>query len=149
MTRLTTIAAALALAGCTSTIATETPEVVTIHYGSGGLAQPIMERYARWAETVPRLVIDGPVASADAFGAFAHPGACYTERAVFEPHAISHLVRGPDAEVTARFAALLPEPLEEWFVAHWSFSARWLTAHVTAAQLRELWPEGACPEAER
>lgn len=135
---------AFPLAACTSTSYTETGDEVLLHLGLGGFVDPIIERYRGWEAAGKRVVIDGQMISADAFGAFGVEGACYTERAVFSPHAASHMGLIPDYETTDRLAAMLPEPLEQWFrsnIAYWD----WIGfATLAYPDLLRIWPEGAC-----
>ena len=137
----------LSLGACAvSTDYTETHEEIRINHGNGGLVRETADHYHDLYMTGKRMVIDGPVYSADAFFAFGTPGACYTENAVFAPHAASYLSLVPDYELTAAMAKRLPPKLHDWFVNHHSFYD-WLGfAQVPFWQLIEIWPEGACPE---
>src|SRR6056297_3998690 len=76
------------LLGCTSTRYEETASSVIIKSGSGGLVKPILERYSRWASR-DVIIIDGHLASADAFAALALKNSCYTENAKISLHAAS------------------------------------------------------------
>ena len=139
------LAAALLAVGCAADL-TETADTVTIHGGLGGLLPQKWEEYQAIQATGKRLVIDGEVISADAFLAFGAPGACYTDRAVFRPHAASYLGIIPAPDATDWLASQLPEPLEAWFRGHHSYHD-WLgVARVEADELREIWPEGECEE---
>lgn len=144
MRRLLSFACAAVLAGCTSASYTETAGEVRLHVGLGGFVEPILARYDRWEAEGKRIVIDGQMISADAFGAFSARNACYTERAVFSPHAASELGLIPNYAVTDRLAARLPEPLEAWFRASPAYRDWVGFAVVTYPDLLEIWPEGAC-----
>ena len=133
-------------AGCTSTSWHERGDDVGVRAGFGGLVLPIFARYDRFADEGKRVVIDGHVISADAFAAFGSPGACYTYRAAFSPHAISNLGVVPDYRLTRLIAARLPEPLERWFMSDHS-SSDWISfKRLEFPQLTRLWPEGRCRE---
>lgn len=135
------------LGGCAvSTSYTETETAIRIHYGNGGLVEDTGHAYNRLLSRGKRIVIDGPVVSADAFYAFASPGACYTRNAVFSPHAASYLSLVPDYELTGQLADLLPPSLRDWFKGHHSFHDWVGYARVDYDQLVEIWPEGACPD---
>ena len=138
-------ALAAVLSACSSTFYSETEDEVRVTSGVGGFVLSINERYNAWEASGKRLVIDGPVASADAFAAFSVPGACYTPNAVFQPHAISHFGIVPNARVTMHYASYLPPPLRDWFVESPWFHNPVMTPHLGYERLLELWPEGACP----
>lgn len=129
---------------CSSTVYTEKDDVVTIHAGIGGFATPIEARYAKWRNQDRNLIIDGQVISADAIEAFAYPGACYTENAIWSPHAYSNLGLYRLKGETERAAKKLPAPLERWFRSNIAFYDWFGFAVVDYAQLLEIWPEGAC-----
>lgn len=144
------LAAALLLSACVGpldgdlTSYTETDTTVTIHKGIGGKMSDNSRQYDRWRKLGKRVIIDGHVISADAFFSFGSPGACYTGRAVFSPHAISWYGIYPLREHTERAANMLPPPLRDWFKGHHSYYL-WINyPRVTADQLREIWPEGEC-----
>ena len=129
-----------------STDYTENSEEIRINYGNGGLVVETANHYHDLYMTGKKLVIDGPVYSADAFFAFSVPGACYTENAVFAPHAASYLSMVPDYELTAAMAERLPDPLRDYFMGHHGFYD-WLGfVTVPFSELVKIWPEGACPE---
>ena len=132
-----------------STDHTESSDEIRINYGNGGLVVDTANHYHKLYVTGKRLVIDGPVYSADAFFAFSVPGACYTENAVFAPHAASYLSMVPDYELTAAMAERLPDPLRDFFMNHHAFYD-WI-GYVTVdySQLVEIWPEGACDRQDR
>ena len=138
--------AALLSACAVSTNHTETAGEVRINYGNGGLVKDTAIHYHNLAKSGKRVVIDGPVYSSDAFFAFGAPNACYTENAVFAPHAASYLSLVPDYELTAAMAKRLPPPLRDWFMNHHSFYDWIGYTKVPFSQLLQIWPEGACPE---
>ena len=141
-------ALAMALSACASTFYTERGNVITIHTGVGGAVRSIEARYARWLAQGRELVIDGHVISADAIEAFSYPGACYTSRAIWSPHAYSagglYRLRGE----TERAARKLPPPLEEWFRGNMAFYDWIGFAVVKYRQLLEIWPAGACDQGD-
>ena len=142
------LAAALAMSACTSTLYTERGNQITIYAGFGGGVRSIERRYALWQRQGRELIIDGHVVSADAIEAFSYPGACYTERAIFSPHAYSagglYRLRGE----TERAARKLPEPLEQFFRGNMAFYDWIGFAVVDYDQLLEIWPEGACDQSD-
>ena len=138
------IAAALLCAGCGSTQYTETAEAIRLESGPGGHANSVIERYQRFQESGKRLVIDGPMVSADAFAAFSAPNACYTRNAVFSPHALSRYGMESMPIETLKIARGLPEGLREWFVDSPWFHETTRYPRVGYDRLRQLWPEGAC-----
>ncbi len=140
------LAVALLAAGCASTIYTERENRITIYAGFGGAVRSIERRYALWQRQGFDLVIDGHVISADAIEAFSYPGACYTSRAIFSPHAYSAGGFYPLPGETDRAARKLPEPLERWFRGNMAFYDWIGFARVEYDQLLELWPEGACDQ---
>ena len=137
----------ISLSACTSTRYTEHGNQITIHGGIGGKLSSIRHRYNVWKHQGRELIIDGQVISADAIEAFSYPGACYTENAVFSPHAVSSLYslgRLPLRYATEREARRLPPALEEWWRGDLSFYNSIGFARVKYPQLLEIWPEGAC-----
>ena len=142
------LAAALAMSACTSTLYTERGNQITIYAGFGGGVRSIERRYALWQRQGRKLIIDGHVVSADAIEAFSYPGACYTERAIFSPHAYSagglYRLRGE----TERAARKLPEPLEQFFRGNMAFYDWIGFAVVDYDKLLEIWPEGACDQSD-
>lgn len=144
MIRISLLAVALLISGCSSTFYTEHDDHVKIHFGGGGHAQSAVKKYKSIASTDKPVVIDGQVISMDAYLAFSLPNACYTENAVFSPHAISYLGLIPSRKYTRRFAGRLPDPLREWFEGNIAYYDPIGWAHVEYEQLRELWPEGEC-----
>ncbi len=144
LTKLLLAAAALAMSACASTFYKERDGVVTIYAGFGGHVSSIEARYNQWWFKSFKLIIDGHVISADAIEAFSYPGACYTKRAIFSPHAYSIGGLYPLAGATDRAASKLPEPLEQFFRNHMAFRDPIGFAYVEYEQLFEIWPEGAC-----
>lgn len=138
------LALVLLTSGCTSTIYEETPDAVKVRFGMGGFVQPVMARYRSWSEAGKRIIIDGQVISADAFGAFSAPNACYTENVIFSPHALSHYGVVPARQATHEIASMLPSELEVWFRNNIVFYDFIGFAALDFAKVHELWPEGAC-----
>ncbi len=142
------IAAALFTAGCSTTYTQEDEDTIYLTAGLGGYMPLKQETYKALVKASvvsgKKIVIDGPMISADAFFAFAIPSVCYTERAVWSPHAISHFGLVPDYDLTKQAASMLPPALREWYETSWH-SWDWITApYVDYSQLRVLWPEGDC-----
>jgi hypothetical protein len=149
-----TVAAALALAGCGLPIGGAAPahinktvdgiDYVVLTNGFGGNVNQKNAYYKKLGSTGKQVVIDGVMMSMDAFGAFSVPGACYTANAVFSPHATSILGIIPTYGTTKRLTKALPAPLRDWFSnSGWRWQwVVWPSIHY--AQLREMWPEGAC-----
>ncbi|MEC9432884.1 MAG: hypothetical protein VYD87_08245 [Pseudomonadota bacterium] len=146
MKKLVLLAIAGLLGACTSTSYSETPEEVRISFGAGGLVYPIFDRYDAWQDQGKKIVIDGQVISADAFAAFGADNACYTENAVFSPHAASHLGLVRSQEYTEMVAERLPPELKEWFEHHHSYNDWIGVANVSFDMLVDIWPDGACVE---
>lgn len=117
---------------------------VRIVFGGGGFAASKSRTYKEISAKEKRVVIDGQVISADAFLAFSLPGACYTQNAVFSPHAASYLGLIPSPKHTDHFARKLPDPLEDWFRGNIAYYDWIGFATVEYEQLLETWPEGAC-----
>ena len=140
-------AACLVASSCTSTFYSVEGSQVRLHAGTGGLASEIWKRYDQWQKQGYDLVIDGHVASMDAFVAFSYPGACYTENAVFSPHAASWFGLIPARDTTELLTQQLPKPLGEWFRGNVAYYDWIGYANVEFHQLMEIWPEGACPGA--
>ena len=142
---LSTLSLLTLLGACAvTTDYTENAHEIRINHGNGGLVVDTANHYHDLYETGKQMVIDGPVYSSDAFFAFATPGACYTENAVFAPHAASYLSLVPDYELTAAMAERLPDPLRDWFMNHHAFYDWIGFAEVPYEQLVEIWPEGDC-----
>jgi len=142
-----TLAAALASA---CAVIEETPEEVRVRLDPGGSIAATQDRYRSHytGEDERRVVVDGTVASAAAMLAMGAPGACYTDRAVWQPHGAISLTPGmSDRELTEVMATALPAPLRRWFLdhhpSHLTFGG---LATVDAEGLRALWPAGYCGE---
>ncbi len=129
---------------CSSTFYSETKDEVKISFGGGGVIQSKLEEYEKIKASGKKVVIDGQVISADAFLAFSVPGACYTQNAVFSPHAASYLGVWRDETMTLTLTHMLPEPLREWFKGHHSYHDWIGFATVEYDELYRIWPEGAC-----
>ena len=144
MPRIAWLLVALLATGCATISYVEEDEHIRLVFGGGGQLKSTKARYERIAATEKPVVIDGQMISADAFYAFSLPNACYTENAVFSPHAVSYLGLIPSRRHTRRMAEMLPAPLERWFKGNIAYYD-WLGfARVEYDQLREIWPEGAC-----
>ena len=135
---------ALFCAGCGTTQYSETADSIRLEQGPGGHANSVLERYQAFRESGKRLVIDGPMISADAFAAFSAPGACYTKNAVFSPHSLSAYGVTAMPEETLKIASGLPPGLRDWFVQSRWFHETVDWPRIGYERLRELWPEGAC-----
>lgn len=144
MHRIALLMVALLVGACSTTSYVEKDDHVRIVFGGGGHVKSTKAKYERIAATGKPVLIDGQVISADAFYAFSLPNACYTENAIFSPHAISYLGLIPSRKHTRRMAERLPEPLEEWFKGDFSYYDWFGYARVEYDKLREIWPEGEC-----
>ncbi|MEM6742643.1 MAG: hypothetical protein AAF676_02765 [Pseudomonadota bacterium] len=146
------LAAAAAAAGCAPQPSSTHPSTtyavsggdVVVSRGVGGYAQPIFERYNAFAASGRRVVVDGHVISADAFGAFAQPRMCYTHKAVWSPHAVTIHFTEMDPEGTRQVASYLPDPLERFFLAHPASRDPRSVPRIGYDQLVRIWPEGSC-----
>lgn len=122
-------------------------DVIVIHHGYGGYIDPIIEQYEQWAEEGKTIIVDGQVISVDAFGAFMEElegQVCYTNRAVFSPHAASFDEDTPDYVETERLTTNLIDPLEQEFRLS-PYFREWVDyAEIDANRLQEIWPEGQC-----
>lgn len=136
-----------ALSACTTTSFVETADEIRITGGHGGQMRGTAIAYNSMIAKKKKVVIDGHVISADAYFAFAMPNACYTENAVFSPHAVSYLGLVPARDLTEQMTDLLPEPLANWFRNHHSYYDWFGFPEVGYDQLIEIWPEGACKDA--
>lgn len=144
------LAVALLACGCSSTFYTEHDDHVKIHFGGGGFAVSAMDTYETIASMDKPVVIDGQMVSMDAYLAFSLPDACYTENAIFSPHAISYLGLIPSRDFTRHFTKKLPDPLREWFEGNIAYHDWIGFAYVEYDQLREIWPAGECgPDGRR
>jgi hypothetical protein len=147
MLRKFVIFSALLVCACSMpTMYTETDDEIRIHFGGGGLLKGKLDTYRKMRMSGKRVVIDGQVVSADAFFAFNLPRACYTEKAVFSPHSASYLGLVPAPKITRTLAHYLPPPLRDWFKGNIAYHDWIGFAYVDYQQLRQIWPEGACPE---
>lgn len=144
MHRMALIVVALLAGACSTTAYVEEDDHVRIVFGGGGQLKATKAKYEKIAATNKPVVIDGQVISADAFYAFSLPNACYTENAIFSPHAVSYLGLIPSRKHTRRMAERLPAPLERWFKGNMAYYDWFGFARVDYDQLREIWPEGAC-----
>lgn len=148
MIRIALLTVALIASGCSSTFYVEEPDQVRIVFGGGGFAASKVKQYKEIAAKKKPVVIDGQVISADAFLAFSLPGACYTENAIFSPHAASYMGLIPSRKHTDRFADRLPVPLKEWFKGNMAYHDWIGFAYVEYDELLEIWPEGACRDGQ-
>lgn len=144
MFRTAILVGAMLASACTTTSYVERPDEIRIVFGSGGHVNSVRAKYERIAATRKPVVIDGQVISADAFFAFSLPNVCYTENAVFSPHAASYLGLIPNRQATERLAARLPDPLEQWFKGNLAYHDWIGFARVEYDELRRIWPEGDC-----
>ena len=138
------IIAALFLAGCAGPMVTVGPDTIKITKGSGGLFSEITPKYDAWAQTGKQLVIDGDMISADAFLAFSAKGACYTDKATFQPHSVSYIGLVPNYAATKRLSRNLPRGLRDAFWNSPQFYNWVTTMHFDNAEIKALWPEGSC-----
>lgn len=134
-------------------------ELIVILRGQGGPVEPIINQYEAWARENRQIVVHGQVASADAFGAFSEAVAgntCYTEAAVFSPHAASLVTMTGSGDIidttvdtitTDRLATNLMDPLETAFTESPFYTDYIGYAYIDSTQLRNLWPEGQCDAA--
>ncbi len=140
------LAAILLVVGCTvpMTFYTETETEIRLTYGGGGLLGEKLRLYEPLYNTDKKVIIDGPMVSADAFYAFGIPNVCYTERVVWAPHAISSMGLYRLAGETDAIMLYLPKPMAEHFRAspyYWNFIT---TRNIKYEELLTIWPEGAC-----
>jgi len=151
MNKLSAVLAVTLLTGaCSTTFSTPNEvgedglKVLTIHAGFGGHVNTIYYEYLAAHNSYDKIVVDGQIISSDAYFAFMTKKACYTENAIWSPHAISSLGLEPRREETRDIANFMPQPLREWFLNS-SYSWRWLTwPSLTYDDLYKLWPAGAC-----
>lgn len=147
---LAALAIVASLGACTtSTSVTETADEIRITQGLGGLVPHTGRAYNALIAKNKRMIIDGQVISADAFYAFATPGVCYTENAVFSPHSASYFGIIPARKLTGQLADILPPPLRDWFRNHHSFYDPIGFPSLGYDKLTEIWPEGACRQDTR
>lgn len=144
MIRVSLLSTALLISACTSTIYTETTNEIRLNFGGGGMLRSKRAIYEKFYASDKSVVIDGQMVSADAFYAFGIPGVCYTENAIFSPHAASYLGLWPARRETKHLTYYLPEPLREWFRGNIAYYDWIGFAQVGYEQLLRIWPEGAC-----
>ncbi len=140
------LVAVLLVAGCTPTFTTETDDEIRIHFGGGGLRAAKMKTYAGFYATGKQVVIDGPVASMDAFLAVSIPGACYTENASLLLHAASYLGLWPARQATRELMFYLPKAIRERFRRDFAYYDFIGFMTIGYDELLELWPAGACDQ---
>lgn len=134
----------LTLSGCVTTTAQISETEVLVQKGDGGSVYKTLDKYKRWSAQGKKIVIDGNMISADAFAAFSAPNVCYTENAVFSPHAASYVGLIPHYGATERLANLLPLPLQQEFKSSFHYYNWITTAHYDYEDLLRIWAEGAC-----
>ncbi len=144
------LAAALAIAGCAIPVTyyTENDTEIRLLYGGGGVLTTKRAIYEPLYTTKKKVIIDGMMVSADAFYSFGIPGVCYSERAVWAPHAVSAGGFARLAAFTDNIMLYLPDPLAEYFRAssyYWNFIT---VGGVYYAELLTIWPEGACDQGD-
>ncbi|PIB26837.1 hypothetical protein BFP76_10600 [Amylibacter kogurei] len=132
------------ISGCATTRADVGRDVVLLKGGDGGSVNQTFLRYNQWRAEGKRIIIDGHMISADAFAAFSMPNACYTENAVFSPHAASTLGIVPQYGATEWLTRQLPKPLQDKFRSSFHYYNWVTTAHFDYDDLIDIWPEGAC-----
>ncbi len=142
------LAAALLVGGCAIPVTyyTETDTEIRLIYGGGGVLAEKRLLYEPLYTTKKKVIIDGMMVSADAFYAFGIPGVCYSELAVWAPHAVSAGGLYRLAAETENITLYLPDPLAEYFRAssyYWNFIT---VGGVYYAELLTIWPEGACDQ---
>lgn len=143
--RITTITAiCAALSACATTKAQVSRDAVVVTRGDGGSVYKTLAQYDTWASQGKKIIIDGNVISSDAFAAFSAPNMCYTENAVFSPHAASYVGLIPHYEVTDQLTRMLPLPLQQEFRSSMHYYNWVTTAHYDYEDLLEIWSEGAC-----
>lgn len=149
MIKLTTIIAALALTGCASTRAEVGPDYVRIKGSTGGHVESTIRKYHEWTRRGKTIIVDGPIVSADAYAAFRSPNSCYTENAVFAPHAASFMGVIPDYKATDRLTARMPQPLQDAFRGSFNYY-NWVTvANYDYEELKSIWPAGECSTSQK
>ena len=144
MIREAVLSISLVISACTPTFYTETTNEIRLNFGGGGLLKSKLVIYEKFYASDKRVIIDGQMVSADAFYAFGIPGVCYTENAIFSPHAASYLGLWPARRATEFLTYYLPEPLREWFRGNIAYYDWIGFAQVGYEQLLRIWPEGAC-----
>ncbi len=136
-------ALALICGACSSTYYTEDESETRVLVGASGLIKSKVRTYTELMDTGKRIVIDGQLVSADAFIGFSVPGVCYTQNAVFSPHAASYLGLWPARAATERLTSMLPKPLGDWFRGNIAYYDWIGFAALDYAGLLRIWPEGA------
>ncbi len=144
MIRYACLAAALFCGACSTTSYTENDSEIRVTGGLGGIVKSKRHTYAGMVDTGKRIVIDGHLISADAFIGFSVPGVCYTENAIFSPHAASYMGIWPARRMTERLTSKLPKPLADWFRGNMAYYDWIGFAVVEYQELLRIWPEGAC-----
>lgn len=138
------VAVTAALTACATTKAQVNRDAVVITGGDGGSVYKTLAQYDTWASQGKKIIIDGNMISSDAFAAFSAPDMCYTENAVFSPHAASYVGLIPHYEVTEQLTRMLPMPLQKEFRSSVHYYNWVTTAHYDYEDLLEIWAEGAC-----
>ena len=139
------LAALLSSAACTPPMAyTETEDEIRVTFGPGGQIGKKYETYQSFRNSGKTVVLDGHLISADAFFGFSLPNACYTNRAIFSPHAASYAGIIPSARYTEALTQFLPSPLADWFRSRAGYGDAIGFETVEYDTLVTLWPEGAC-----
>ncbi len=148
MRSLLLLAAMVAIAGCAiqRTYYTESETEIRLLYGGGGRLSEKRLLYEPLYTTEKKVIIDGMMVSADAFYAFGIPGVCYTERAVWSPHAVSAGGLYRLGRMTDNIMLYLPEPMSERFRASAFYWIHFTVRDIGYAELLTIWPEGACDQ---
>ena len=123
-------------------------DTITLTFGLGGSIKGKHLAFKELKRQGKKVIIDGQMISADAFYAFSYPGACYTENAVFSPHAAAFMGIIPRPSLTERLADRLPAGLRDWFKSDPAYH-NWIGySSLGYDQLLKLWPEGACEQSK-
>jgi hypothetical protein len=138
------IAVCATISACTTTQAEVTSDAVIVTRGDGGAVYDTLAQYDKWAAQGKKIIIDGNMISSDAFGAFSAPNVCYTENAVFSPHAASYVGLIPHYGATEQLTRMLPVPLQNEFRSSIHYYNWITTAHFDYEDLLRIWAEGAC-----
>lgn len=147
MFRLALLSLTLLIFGCEATYYKETDTEIRLTYGGGGMLAEKLRIYEPLydaARAGKKVIIDGPMISADAFYPWGISDVCYTENAVWSPHAISAGGLYRLGRETDNIMLYLPKPLRAWFKKssyYWNFLT---VPAVDYEQLLRIWPEGAC-----
>ncbi len=142
------LVAALVIAGCAIPVTyyTETDTEIRLIYGGGGVLTTKRAIYEPLYTTEKKVIIDGMMVSADAFYAFGIPGACYTERVVWAPHAVSAGGLHRLGASTDNIMLYLPDAMAAHFRKssyYWNFVT---VGGIYYDELLTIWPEGACKD---